>query len=115
VPRAKYAMEYRPKNCFSMSFASRMVIFPDVYLDRLGFYYTDCTLSLPTAANQEESFKDAPEDDSHGLCLYGLTEIWTCYGTQQEGEVLHVYLDRESQHPLMSCMRMKTCMEMVAV
>jgi len=31
------------------------------------------------------------------------------------GEVLHVYLDRESQHRLISCMRMKTCMKMVAV
>jgi len=29
--------------------------------------------------------------------------------------LLHVYLDRESQHRLMSCMRMKTCMKMVAV
>jgi len=47
--------------------------------------------------------------------MYALTEIWTCYGTQQEAEVLHVYLDRESQHLLMSCMRMKTCMKMVAV
>jgi hypothetical protein len=27
--------------------------------------------------------------------LYGLTEIWTCYRTQQEGEVLHMYLHRE--------------------
>jgi len=27
--------------------------------------------------------------------MYGLTELWTCYGTQQEGEVLHVYLLRE--------------------
>jgi len=38
--------------------------------------------------------------------MYWLTEICTWYGTQQEGEVLHVYLDRESQHRLMSCMRM---------
>jgi len=30
-------------------------------------------------------------------------------------ELLHVYLDCESQHRLMSCMRMKTCMKMVAV
>ena len=29
--------------------------------------------------------------------------------------LLHVYLGRESQHSLMSCMRMKTCMKMVAV
>jgi hypothetical protein len=29
--------------------------------------------------------------------------------------MLHVYLDRESQHRLMSCMRMKTCMKMVVV
>jgi len=29
--------------------------------------------------------------------------------------VLHVYLDRESQYRLISCMRMKTCMKMVAV
>ena len=29
--------------------------------------------------------------------------------------LLHVYLDCESQHRLMSCMRMKTCMKMVAV
>jgi hypothetical protein len=29
--------------------------------------------------------------------------------------LLHVYLDRESQHRLMTCMRMKTCMKMVAV
>ena len=33
----------------------------------------------------------------------------------KEDCVLHVYLDRESQHCLMSCMRMKTCMKMVAV
>jgi len=47
--------------------------------------------------------------------MYGLTEIWTCYGTQQEGEVLHVYLDHDSQQRLMACMRMKTCIKMVAV
>jgi len=29
--------------------------------------------------------------------------------------MLHVNLDRESQHHLMSCIRMKTCMKMVAV
>jgi hypothetical protein len=29
--------------------------------------------------------------------------------------LLHVYLDRESQHRLMPCMRMKTCMKMVVV
>jgi hypothetical protein len=29
--------------------------------------------------------------------------------------MLHVYLDRGSQHRLKSCMRMKTCMEMVTV
>ena len=29
--------------------------------------------------------------------------------------VLHVYLDHESQPRLMSCMRMNTCMKMVAV
>jgi hypothetical protein len=28
VPRVKYAMDYRPRNSFSMSCASRMVIFP---------------------------------------------------------------------------------------
>jgi len=28
VPRVKYAMDYRPKNSFSMSYASRKVIFP---------------------------------------------------------------------------------------
>jgi hypothetical protein len=28
VPRVKYAMNYRPKNSFSMSYASRKVIFP---------------------------------------------------------------------------------------
>jgi hypothetical protein len=28
--------------------------------------------------------------------------------------MLHVHLDRKSQHRLMSCMRMKTCMKMVA-
>jgi len=33
----------------------------------------------------------------------------------KEDCVLHVYLDHESQHCLMSCMRMKTCMKMVAV
>jgi len=27
--------------------------------------------------------------------LYGFTELWTGYRTQQEGEVLHVYLHRE--------------------
>jgi len=30
VPRVKYAMNYRPTNSFSMSYASREVIFPDV-------------------------------------------------------------------------------------
>ena len=34
---------------------------------------------------------------------------------QQQGEVLHVYLDRESQHHLVSCIRIKTCMKMMAV
>jgi len=29
------------------------------------------------------------------MCLDGLAELWTCYGTQQEGEVLHVYLHSE--------------------
>jgi len=28
VPRVKYTMNYRPKNSFSMSYASRKVIFP---------------------------------------------------------------------------------------
>jgi len=28
VPRVNYAMEYRPENSFSMSYASRKVIFP---------------------------------------------------------------------------------------
>ena len=28
MPRVKYAMDYRPRNSFSMSCASRMVIFP---------------------------------------------------------------------------------------
>jgi len=28
VPRVKYAMNYRPKNSFSMSYASRKDIFP---------------------------------------------------------------------------------------
>jgi len=28
VPGVKYAMDYRPKNSFSMSYASRKVIFP---------------------------------------------------------------------------------------
>ena len=32
-----------------------------------------------------------------------------------ELSLLHVYLDPESQHRLMSCMKMKTCMKMVAV
>jgi len=32
VPRVKYAMNYRPKNSFSMSYASRLVIFPGVAL-----------------------------------------------------------------------------------
>ena len=30
MPRGKYAMNYRPKNSFSMSYASRKVIFPGV-------------------------------------------------------------------------------------
>jgi hypothetical protein len=30
VPRVKYAMDYRPKNRFSMSYASRKVVFPGV-------------------------------------------------------------------------------------
>jgi len=30
VPRVKYAMNYRPKNSFSMSYPSRKVIFPGV-------------------------------------------------------------------------------------
>ena len=28
MPRVKYAMDYHPRNCFSMTCASRMVIFP---------------------------------------------------------------------------------------
>jgi hypothetical protein len=39
-----------------------------------------------------------------------------CCGSEPNyPRLLHVYLDRESQHRLMSCMRMKTCMKMVAV
>jgi hypothetical protein len=30
VPHVKYAMDYRPRNSFSMSCASRMAIFPGV-------------------------------------------------------------------------------------
>jgi len=33
----------------------------------------------------------------------------------RSGSCNNHYLDRESQHRLMSCMRMKTCMKMVAV
>ena len=80
---------------------------------------TDCTRSLHTTANWEEGFDEAPEDVSDRLCFEPcfcrLMKICTCYGMQQEGEVLHVYLDWKSQHHLMSCMRMKTCMKMVAV
>jgi len=32
VPRVKYAMDYGPKNSFSMSYASRNVIFPGVLI-----------------------------------------------------------------------------------
>jgi hypothetical protein len=41
--------------------------------------------------------------------------IISAHSTHRRSFVLHVYLDRESQHRLMSCMRMKTCMKMVAV
>jgi len=34
VPRVNYAMDYRPKNSFSMSCASRMGIFPGALLTR---------------------------------------------------------------------------------
>jgi len=34
VPRAKYAMDYRPIDSFSMSYASRKVIFPGGALKR---------------------------------------------------------------------------------
>jgi len=33
VPRVKYAMDYRPTDSFSMSYASRKVIFPGVRLE----------------------------------------------------------------------------------
>jgi len=33
MPRVKYAMDYRPKNSFSMSYASRKVIFPGEEVD----------------------------------------------------------------------------------
>jgi len=36
-------------------------------------------------------------------------------GQSVQQYLLLVYLDRESQHRLMSCMRMKTCKKMVAV
>jgi hypothetical protein len=32
VPHVNYAVDYRPKNSFSMSYASRKVIFPSVRL-----------------------------------------------------------------------------------
>jgi hypothetical protein len=41
VPRVKYAMNYRPKNSFSMSYASRKVIFPGAggsTLEELPFF-----------------------------------------------------------------------------
>ena len=36
MPRVKYAMDHRPKNSFSMSYASRKVIFPGVLLVQRG-------------------------------------------------------------------------------
>jgi len=51
VPRVKYAMNYRPKNSFSMSYASRKVIFPGV--DNMFLAYT------PTAVTEVEEIKQA--------------------------------------------------------
>jgi hypothetical protein len=64
----------------------------------------DTGASLPPLQKVEESAARTVEYNREGN--------WIERGMMQ---VLHVYLDRESQHRLMSCMRMKTCMKMVAV
>jgi len=46
VPRVKYAMDYRPKNSFSMSYASRKVIFP-------GEYSTSIVVNAPVTLFQD--------------------------------------------------------------
>jgi len=38
VPRVKYAMNYHPKNSFSMSYTSRKVIFPGEVIKGLDFW-----------------------------------------------------------------------------
>jgi len=57
VPHVKYAMNYRPRNSFSMSYASRKVIFPGVAMScactpvcivqaRLDLYFCQCIVLL---------------------------------------------------------------------
>jgi hypothetical protein len=48
VPRVKYAMDSRPRNSFSMSCASRMVIFPGVSLRRASHFSAEWLISVPT-------------------------------------------------------------------
>jgi hypothetical protein len=45
VPRVKYAMDYRPTDSFSMSYASRKVIFPG---DAIGSDHTvlECEIAM---------------------------------------------------------------------
>ena len=68
--------------------------------------------------------------DTLPSCFSGYYIVWFCLAPDVEAIfagshayhsflakpiLLHVYLDRESQHRLMPCMRMKTCMKMVVV
>ena len=47
MPRVKYAMNYRPENSFSMSYASCMVIFPCVPEKPWEDLWTDFITGLP--------------------------------------------------------------------
>jgi len=60
VPRVKYAMNYRPKNSFSMSYTSRKVIFPGVSTLTINSACKSCSkyrMSIQEASNPVLSYK----------------------------------------------------------
>ena len=83
---------------------------------RMGFILTiECLYAMEEPRRQEDA-AEVLESHSAITRYYRigklLHEISLDFGLSS---VLHVYLDRESQHRLMSCMRMKTCMKMMTV
>jgi len=80
----------------------RPVIIPDVS--------SPTTEAPPAMLNLDDNYCSSDEAYNEPA-----SSITADHSAKQCKYLLHVYLDRESQHCLMSCMRMKTCMKMVAV